>query len=164
MTTELKKVDHSALRTNQAFVIGLNVLAFILDQPWLSVIVMAVMLVGTLFKRPGFGLLYKWIFKPLGLVKPDVLLDNPEPHRFAQGFGSVVMLGGSIALLTGATALGWGLVWFVVALAALNLFGGFCVGCAFYYWLNRLNVPGFAKTPPADTFPGARPKVKANQP
>lgn len=164
MTTELKKVDHSALRTNQAFVIGLNVLAFILDQPWLAVIVMAVMLVGTLFKRPGFGPLYKSIFKPLGLVKPDVLLDNPEPHRFAQGFGSMVMLSASIALLTEATALGWGLVWFVVALAALNLFGGFCVGCAFYYWLNRLNVPGFAKSPPADTFPGARPKVKANQP
>ena len=120
--------------------------------------------VGTLFKRPGFGLLYKWIFKPLGLVKPDVLLDNPEPHRFAQGFGGVVMLGASVALLTGATTLGWSLAWLVVALAALNLFGGFCVGCAVYYWLNRLNVPGFAKSPPADTFPGARPKVKANQP
>jgi len=54
--------------------------------------------------------------------------------------------------------LGWGLVWVVIALAALNLFGAFCVGCAVYYWLNRLKVPGFVKSPPAGTFPGMRPK------
>jgi hypothetical protein len=49
----------------------------------------------------------------------------------------------------------------VVALAALNAFGGFCVGCAVYYWLARLNVPGFAKTPPAGIFPGTKPKTSA---
>jgi hypothetical protein len=30
-----------------------------------------------------------------------------------------------------------------VALAALNLFAGICVGCLMYYWFNRLGVPGF---------------------
>jgi hypothetical protein len=39
--------------------------------------------------------------------------------------------------------LGWALSWIVVALAALNLFAGICVGCLMYYWLNRLGVPGF---------------------
>jgi hypothetical protein len=57
--------------------------------------------------------------------------------------------------------LGWSLVWLVIALAALNLFAGFCVGCAVYYWLARLNVPGFAQHPPAGTLPGMRPKIKA---
>jgi hypothetical protein len=42
-----------------------------------------------------------------------------------------------------ATVLGWVLTWFVVALAALNLFAGICVGCLMYYWFNRLGVPGF---------------------
>ena len=42
-----------------------------------------------------------------------------------------------------ASVLGWALSWIVVALAALNLFAGICVGCLMYYWLNRLGVPGF---------------------
>jgi hypothetical protein len=53
------------------------------------------------------------------------------------------------------------LVWIVIALASLNAFGGFCVGCAVYYWLARFNLPGFGKQPPAGTFPGAKPKVEA---
>ena len=67
---------------------------------------------------------------------------------------------GTISLFAGATIFGWGLVWLVAALAALNLFGGFCVGCAVYYWLNRLNLPGFTQSPPEGTFPGMRPKME----
>jgi len=88
------------------------------------------------------------------------LQDNPEPHRFAQGFGGAVMIIGTGALYAGASILGWALIWLVVALAALNLFAGFCVGCAVYYWLGRLSVPGFSKSPPSDTFPGMKPKAK----
>jgi hypothetical protein len=158
MDTPLQKVDHSALKTNQAFIIGLNILSFIFDKPWLAVLVTLLMTFGALTRQPGFGFIYKFVLKPRGWLKPDVIPDNPEPHRFAQGFGAVVMLGASAALFTGAGALGWGLVWLVVALAALNLFGGFCVGCAVYYWLAKLNVPGFGKTPPPGVFPGMKPK------
>lgn len=157
----LQKVDHSALKVNQSFIIGLNILAFILNLPWLALIVTLAMALGTAFRVPGFGFVYTYALKPRGWVKPDVLTDNPEPHRFAQGFGAVVMAAGVSALFVGAAPLGWGLVWLVIALAALNLFAGFCAGCAVYYWLNRLNVPGFVKSAPTGTFPGMRPKVKA---
>jgi len=157
---KLTKIDHTAIKTNQAVIIILNIVAFILAVPWLTGIVALAMIVGTLLKTPGFGFVYR-VLKAIGWSNPEVLLDNPEPHRFAQGFGGVVMLAGTIALFNGATVLGWGLVWMVAALAALNLFGGFCVGCAVYYWLSRLQVPGFTKAPPADTFPGMRPKAKA---
>jgi len=155
---ELHKVDHAALRTNQAFIIGLNILAFILNVPWLSAAVAVVMVLGTILKKPGFGFIYRLVLKPLGIVRPDVVQDNPEPHRFAQGLGGTVLLAGAGALFGGLSVLGWGLVWLVVALAALNLFGGFCVGCAMYYWLSRLDVPGFEKSPPPDTVPGMRPR------
>ena len=69
-----------------------------------------------------------------------------------------MILGGFATLLAGVPELGWALAWLVVALAALNLFGGFCVGCAVYYWLNLLHLPGFVKAPPAGTFPGLRPR------
>lgn len=159
-TNELTKVDHTAIKTNQAVIILLNIIAFIINAPWLAGIVALVMIIGTLLKSPGFKFVYR-ILKSAGLAKPDVLIDNPEPHRFAQGFGGVVMLAGTVSLFAGVTILGWGLVWLVIALAALNLFGGFCVGCAVYYWLSRLNLPGFTKSPPEGTFPGMRPKARA---
>ena len=156
----LQKVDHAALRSNQAFIIALSVLAFILNLPLLAGFVGTIMLLGTLTRQPGFAFAYRHVLKPLGWVKPDVIIDNPEPHRFAQGFGSVVLLAGAVSLLLGTSGLGWILVWVVIALAALNLFGGFCVGCAMYYWLNRLKVPGFTKSPPPGTVPGMRPKME----
>jgi hypothetical protein len=115
--------------------------------------------IGSLLKVPGFILLYRHFFKPLGILKPDVLDDNPEPHRFAQFLGFIFMTVGAIALYFGAAALGWSLVWLVIGLAALNAFGGFCVGCAVYYWLTRLNIPGFTKNPPDGFFPGMKPKA-----
>lgn len=162
MTSQiLQKVDHSALKTNQLFIIGLNILAFILNLPILAVFVAAVMGIGSALKIPGFGIVYKSILKPRGWMKPDVLDDNPEPHRFSQILGFVFMTAGSVALFTGSIALGWTLVWIVVALASLNAFGGFCVGCAVYYWLARFNVPGFGKQPPAGTVPGMKPGAEA---
>ena len=163
MTSQtLQKVDHSALKTNQIVIIILNVAAFVLNLPLLSFFVALMMGIGSALKIPGFGFVYKYVLKPRGWLKPDVLDDNPEPHRFAQSFGSVVITGGTIALLLGANALGWGLIWIVAALAALNAFGGFCVGCAIYYWLARLHLPGFSKQPPAGTFPGMKPKASTH--
>jgi len=155
----LQKVDHSVLKANQLTIITLNILAFIFNLPILAAFVAVVMGLGFLLKVPGFLPLYRYAFKPLGILKPDVLNDNPEPHRFAQFLGFLFMTAGSIALFLGSSILGWGLVWLVVALAALNAFGGFCVGCAVYYWLGRFNVPGFTKAPPAGIFPGMKPKA-----
>ncbi len=159
MANQLQNVDHSAIRTNQATIIILLVLAFVLNLPWLVGLVALVMLAGTFVRRPGFAmLLYARWLKPLGWVKPYVLKDNPEPHLFAQGFGGIVLVVSSLGFALGSAVVGWIMAWLVIALAALNLFGGFCVGCAVYYWLNRMNVPGFIKSPPEGTFPGMRPR------
>lgn len=154
----LQRVNYSAMKVNQITIIILNILAFVLNAPWVGVFVTAIMLLGVLRKSAGFDFVYKYILKPLKLVEPDILDDNPEPHRFAQLLGGVFMAVASLSLFLGAAGLGWGLVWLVVALAALNVFGGFCIGCAFYYWLSRLKAPGFIKSPPPETFPGMRPK------
>ena len=91
------------------------------------------MAIGTVRRVPGVGFMYRSLLKPRSWVKPDVLDDNPEPHRFSQGFGAVALLTGLGFLVLGASVLGWAFVWSVNALAALNLFLGFCVGCAVYY-------------------------------
>ncbi len=144
----LRRVDLSALRTNQAFIIGLLLVAFILDLWLLVAFVSAVMLVGTLWPEAGlFKRIYQHILGPSGLVRADVIRDNPEPHRFAQGLGGVFTLASALALVAGLSVLGWALTWVVIGLAALNLFLGFCAGCFVYYQLGRLGIPGFQVLP-----------------
>jgi len=159
MAAPTGKVDHSSLRTNQAFIILGLLAGFVLNVPWIVAGVALIMLLGTAIARPGFFFIYTGLLRPAGIAKPDLLADNPEPHRFAQGFGGVVAGLSAVLLLLGFPAAGWALTWLVIALAALNLFVGFCVGCAVYYWLARIQVPGFAKTPPAGTVPGMRPRT-----
>ncbi len=139
-----RKVDHSAIRTNQVFIIGLLALAFVLNQPLLVAFVAAVMIVGTIWPDAAlFKRIYRHVLRPAGLVRPDVIRDNPEPHRFAQGLGGTFTALSFVALLAGASLIGWGLAWLVIVLAGLNLFLGWCAGCTVYYLLNRLGVPGF---------------------
>ncbi len=144
----LRKVDHNGLKTGQALTIILLLLGFILDS-WIFVAFVAVaQLLG------GFGLsfapyrvIYQQIFKRLGLVKPHVIEDNPEPHRFAMLVGTVFNGTATLAILSGFAAIGWILVWIVIALASLNFFLNFCLGCWFYYQLNRFGLPGFNQAP-----------------
>lgn len=156
--SDLRPVDHSALRVNQALIIALLVLGFVVGTPWLVVGVALTMTYGTLLAQPGFRVVYTGLLRPRGWVQPDVIADNPEPHVFAQGFGAAVVWGGALALFTGVGTLGWALVWLVIGLAALNLFAGFCAGCAVYYWLGRIRVPGFVRRPPDGTWPGLTPR------
>ncbi len=134
-------VDHSALRFNQASIIILLALAFVLNQPWLVVFVAAVMWIGTLAPKAGlFKLIYQHVFKRLRIVRPAPQADDPRPHLFAQGVGALVLTASSFALFAGLAPLGWALAGVVVALAAVNLFLGFCMGCFMYYQLARRGI------------------------
>ncbi|WP_376792826.1 DUF4395 domain-containing protein [Thermoflexus sp.] len=143
-----RKVDHTALKFNQASIITLNLLGWVLNQPALVAFVALVMLVGTAVPAAAlFQQIYFRLLKPRGWLRPRVLIDNPEPHRFAQGLGGMVLALGAIALFLGYGIVGWALTWVVIVLAALNLFFGFCAGCFVYYQLSRLGVPGFTARP-----------------
>ena len=141
MTNNPTVVDHSALRFNQASIIILLALAFLLAQPWLVVFVAAVMWIGTMAPKAGlFKLIYQYIFKPLHIVRPAPKADDPRPHLFAQGVGALMLTLGSFALVAGLPVIGWFLVGIVVALAAVNLFLGFCMGCFMYYQLAKRGI------------------------
>ncbi|MCS7039968.1 MAG: DUF4395 domain-containing protein [Anaerolineae bacterium] len=137
----VSQVDHTALKVNQTAIILFNILAFVFDQPWLVAFVAAVMLVGTLFPRAGlFKLFYSHVLKPAGLLKPHLVPDEPQPHLFAQGLGGIFLLLATIAFLVKAPLVGWILTGIVVALAAINLFFGFCLGCFIFYQLARRGI------------------------
>lgn len=139
-----RHVDLSAIRVNQAFIIVMLILAFVLDQPLVAAFVGLVMIIGTVWEGAGlFKRVYRHILYPVGIVKPDIVIDNPEPHRFAQGVGAMFVSVGTLALWVGVPVAGWGLISVVIVLANLNLWAGWCAGCMMYYWFNRLGVPGF---------------------
>lgn len=147
MTVE-RRVDHQQIRTSQSFTIALLALAFVLDVPPLAAFTAAVMLISAAVPSLGlFSRIYRHLLLPAGLLRPHVIADNPEPHRFAQLVGGIVVALGSLALAAGLTVFGWGLVGLVIALASLNLFAGWCAGCTLYYWLHRLGMPGFDRAP-----------------
>lgn len=132
-------LDRTALRVNQALIVVLLVLAFMLDQPWLVALVCAVMALGTAIPRAAlFQRLYRDVLRPAGLLRPNLHDEDAAPHRFAQGMGAAVLLLATLALFAGAAPLGWGLVFVVIALAAVNLIFGFCAGCFVYFQLERL--------------------------
>lgn len=153
---ELRPVDHAALKVNQATIVALNLLAFVLNQPWLAIATAVFMLIGAFVGKPAFGFLYRSLLRKI--VKPQILADHPEPHRFAQGLGGTMLLLGVILSAHLAPTAGWVLVWLVILLAGLNLTVGFCAGCFVYYWLARWKAPGFHRQPPPGVLPGFRPK------
>jgi hypothetical protein len=134
-----ERVDHTALRVNQALIIVFLTAAFLLDRSWIVVFVAAVMVLGTI--TPALALfqrLYRDVLKPAGLLKPDVRVEAAAPHRFAQGMGGSVLVIASVALFAGALAVGWALAILVIVLAAVNLFFGFCAGCFVFFQIQRL--------------------------
>ncbi|RLT44709.1 MAG: DUF4395 domain-containing protein [Chloroflexi bacterium] len=140
------RVDYTALKVNQSFIIGLLVLAYLLNQPWLVTFVGLVMLVGTVWPQAGlFKRIYSDILKPAGLLKPDPRPDTAAPHLFAQGVGAIVLALAVLAFAAGGVVVGWLLTALVIVLAAINLFAGFCAGCFIYFQLERrgvhLNLP-----------------------
>lgn len=141
--SDVRYVDHNALRTNQALIIGFLVAAFVLNVPLLVAFIAAVMVIGALYPPARlFVLFYKHVLKNR-VIQPDVIADNPEPHRFSMALGGLFTSAATIAFVGSAPVLAWVLTGIVVVLAALNLFAGFCAGCFMYYQFNKLGVPGF---------------------
>ena len=135
-------VDTTAIRFNQACIVVLVALAFVLQQPWLALAVGVVLAVGTAVPALAlFQQIYRKVLRPAGLLKARVHPDDPAPHRFAQGVGAAFLLASGICLLAAHLSIpGWTLALIVVVLAAVNLFAGFCTGCFVYYQLGRVGV------------------------
>lgn len=138
------RVDRNTLRTNQAFIVGLTILGFVLGAEagrWVILFTGLVLALGTL--HPALALfkqVHQRILRPMGLLKADVHAEDPMPHQFAQAIGAIFLLGASGALIGGAVTAGWVLTWIVTALAFINLTVQFCAGCFIYFQLDRLGL------------------------
>jgi len=157
-SSSTRTVDQNDLRVNATLVVTVLVIAFVINRWELVAIQAGALFLTTLHLSLGpYVALYRHILRPAGIIKPDIRVDNPEPHRFAAMFGTIVASTGAYLLATGRSVAGWGLVWLLITLAAAGL-AGWCAGCFTYYMMNRLGLRGLFKyAPMKGTFPGARP-------
>jgi hypothetical protein len=147
-TVPLRKVDHAGLRIGMALTIAILLIAFVLDSWHLVAFVAIAQFLGGLgLPVAPYRLIYQYVIKPTGLVKPHVIDDNPEPHRFAMLVGAGFNAVATLALLASFPTVAWVLVWVVITLANLNFWLNFCLGCWMYYQFNRLGIPGFTQAP-----------------
>lgn len=143
-----RRIDQTGLKTGQALTIVLLLIAFVISSPLLVAVVAICQLLGALdVPFAPYRLAYQGIVRRLNLAHPNVQPDNPEPHRFAMLVGAIFNGVGALLITAGAGLPGWILVWIVIALANLNFWLNFCVGCWMYYQFNRLGVPGFTAAP-----------------
>lgn len=142
--SEVRKLDQNGLKTGQVLTILLLIVAFVLDT-WILVAFVAVaQLLGALdVPFAPYRVIYKSVIRPSGLVKPRIEQDNPEPHRFAMLIGAIFNGVATLLLLANIAVIPWVLVAIVIALANLNFWAGFCLGCWMYYQFARLGLPGF---------------------
>jgi hypothetical protein len=137
----LQQIDERALQTNQAAIVALVAIAFVIGfgpGAWLIAFVGLALAVGAALPGRGpFQLLHRHVLKRYRLVTPRPYVGDPAPHRFAQTLGAACLLGAAALLLAGATVLGAALSLVVVALALTNLVFGFCAGCWLFLQIAR---------------------------
>lgn len=156
--TSARTVDQNELRVNATLVITVLITAFVIDRWELVAFQSCALFLTTVHLSLGpYIVLYRSLLRPAGIVKPDLRVDNPEPHRFAAMFGTIVSSTAAYFLATGRSVAGWGLVWLLISLAAAGL-AGWCAGCFTYYMMNRLGLRRLFRYAPINgTFPGVRP-------
>lgn len=141
-TDAIPRVDTHLLKFSQACTLSLTALAFIVQAPVVVAIAAVALAISALAPSWGpFRLLYRGVLVPAHILRPRVVEDDPAPHRFAQGVGTVFLVAATLVLyLTPAAALGWALDLIVFALSTINFTVGFCAGCFVYYHLGRLGL------------------------
>jgi ABC-type uncharacterized transport system permease subunit len=135
-------LDRNQSKFSQACTVLLVILAFIFQWPAVVAIAAICLALSALDHQISpYSLLYKGVVVPLGLLKPKIVEDDPNPHRFANAIGTVFLVASSLLLIfTPFKTLGWVLDLIIFVLSGVNLTVGFCLGCFMYYHLGRLGV------------------------
>lgn len=124
--------------------------AFLLNLPWLAVLVGVNLAISSFFGTRLFLPSRPWsaVRKALRLG-PPAEPEHEYPPRFAQALGAIFLGLAAVAFLVGATPLAWLLVAAVAALQTLLAVTGICVGCRLYFlrwWVPSLFARLFRRT------------------
>lgn len=105
----------------------------------LVAIQVAVFAIATIFGvvHSPWAHLFRFV-RRTGHLAPPTAFESATPPRFAQACGLLVAGSGLVALLAGATTLGWIAIGIVLALATVLATSGLCIGCELWLLGQRL--------------------------
>jgi len=151
-------LDANEIRLGQFLAVANVTTAFVLNR-W-ELIALQFCIFVLMVIAPGTLDIYKWLYhgilKPLGLLKPDMRIDNIEAYRFANMIGIIVSGTASYLLYSGYETIGWSIVWVMMSLGSLAVLG-WCAGCFVYYMLQKMGIKGFFRhSQIGKVFPGVR--------
>ncbi len=132
LTPPARQVDPRGQRFGAGVSAAVLVVSFVLNLPWLAVLVGLNLGVSAALGTRLFlpGRLWPVIRRTLRLGA--TALEHEYPPRFAQSLGATFIGLGAVAFIAGATLAGWLLVGAVAALQVLLAATGICVGCRLY--------------------------------
>ena len=127
------QIDVRGPRFSAALTFVVLATAFALSSEVLLAVQVAVFAVAAIagLRHSPYGNLFRFLKRRLDWGPPPATEPEAGP-RFSQVMGLLFSGTGLVALLTGATTLGWALVLVVVALSGLLAATGICVGCEVY--------------------------------
>lgn len=135
--SEMKEIPMTLVRANQIMLIGLTLLALGFQSTWLVGISFAIITVSLLF-----GPKASIAFRIARLVtKKDLAKDETESvqlTRFNQSIAAVLLGSAFLVLIFTENWTAWLLVGMVTGAATAAVFG-FCIGCFFYFQINRFS-------------------------
>lgn len=145
------QVDHAEIKLGQILTMLMSVAAFVFKEPEYLIVLGGIFLVTAMYRSLSpFVIVYRYVAKPLGLMRSDYRLDNLQPHAFGQLIGAITV-GFAVTLLhMGYGTAGWSLVWILFGLTLISYLG-WCIGCYLYYQLYRLGLQGFFRHGPTDS-------------
>ena len=131
--TPARSIDPRGQRLGAGISAIVLVIAFLLNVPWLAVLVGVNLGVSAFFGTKLFLPGRAWPFVRRTLKLGPTELEHEYPPRFAQALGATFLLLAAIAFVGGLPTLGWLLAGAVAALQTLLAATGICVGCRLYF-------------------------------
>jgi hypothetical protein len=145
------QVDHAEIKLGQILTMLLSVAAAVFAEPVYLIVLGGIFLVTAAYRPLSpFVLIYRYVVKPLGLIRSDYRLDNIQSHAFGQFVGAITVMVALALLYMGYRQAGWAIVWVLFSLTLISYLG-WCVGCFLYYQLYRLGLQGFFSHAPTDS-------------
>ncbi len=119
------------VRLNRAVIVTGVIAAIVLQQPWITTLLFALILPAALFGRRA-SLIFKAGSRLLARQIDGAQTEDTGLMRFNNSIAAALLGGAQLAFLAGLPVLGYGLA-AAVGTAALVALLGFCLGCFLYF-------------------------------
>ena len=131
--TPARHIDPRGMRFGAGVSAIVLAVAFVLNLPWLAVLVGVNLAISSFFGTRLFLPSRPWPYVKRALRLGPTELEHEYPPRFAQALGFIALSLALVGFVASLPVVGWGLTFAVIGLQTLLAVTGICVGCRLYF-------------------------------